>query len=106
MLKHLLPVSGQMLAVAHGPFQLVPLDQLLQKPLALDLRDAPQVIAVQVQQVEGVEHQPVLVASCKFGLEFGEIGPAFMDDHYLSVDDGLAGNVEGAGDEGEALGPV
>ena len=39
--------------------------------------------------------------SCRpgeFRLEFGKIGTAFVDDHYLPVNDGLSGNVEGAGD--------
>jgi hypothetical protein len=33
----------------------------------------------------------------EFSLECGEIGSAFVDDHYFPVDDRLARHIEGAG---------
>jgi hypothetical protein len=51
-------------------------------------------------KVEGVVDEPVLPTSRQLGLQFGEIGSALMDDHHFPVDDGLAWDVEGAGNQG------
>lgn len=58
-------------------------------------------VAVTPEKVEGVIDEPVLSP-----LQFGKIGPTFMDDHHLAVDDGLAGDVEGTGDLEKPFGPV
>jgi hypothetical protein len=70
--------------------------------LTLDLGLLPEV-SVPPEKVEGVIDQPVLPARGELGLEFGEIGSAFVDDHHLPVDDGLTGNVEGAGNRRKPL---
>jgi hypothetical protein len=57
--EHLLPDADQALAVEHRTFQ--PVDQCFEDALALDLRRAAQVQAVEVQEIEGVEDQPVLI---------------------------------------------
>ncbi len=76
------------------------------KLLAGKLRRFPQILPVEPEQVEGVVQQTVLAASCEFSLQFGEVGTAFVDDHNLSVNDGLVWKVEGAGNDGETLNPV
>lgn len=73
--------------------------------LAFDLRSAPKV-SVAPEKVEGVENQPILPACGKFGLKFGEVGSACVDDYYFPIDDGLPGNVESSSNGGEAFGPV
>jgi hypothetical protein len=73
--------------------------------LAFDLRQLAEV-TVPPEKVEGVVDQSILSARGKFGLKFGEVGAAFMDDDYLAIDDGLTRNVEGASNGGEAFGPV
>jgi hypothetical protein len=57
--EHLLPDADQVLAVEHRTFR--PVDQCFEDALALDLRRAAQVQAVEVQEIEGVEDQPVLI---------------------------------------------
>ena len=47
-------------------------------------------------EIEGVINQLVLSARGEFGLEFGEVGPPFMDNDHLAIDDRLAVNVEGS----------
>ena len=43
----------------------------------------------------------------EFGLQFGEVGPAVLDDHHhLAVENGLTGKIEGTGNHGEPFGPV
>ena len=39
-------------------------------------------------------------------MQFGEICAAFMNDDHFAVDDGLARDIERAGDRGEAFGPI
>jgi hypothetical protein len=51
-------------------------------------------VVVPAQKVEGIIDQSALPAGGEFGLQFGEISPAFMDDDHLPVDDGLTGNIE------------
>src|SRR5258708_35907188 len=58
------------------------------------------------EKVEGVINQPVLPTSGKVGLEFREVGTSFMDDHHLPVEDGLAGDIQGAGNCRKPFGPV
>jgi hypothetical protein len=60
---------------------------------ALFPRELPKV-AVPAQKVEGIIDQSAPPAGGEFGLQFGEISPAFMDDDHLPVDDGLTGNIE------------
>jgi hypothetical protein len=105
MLKHLLAVAGQVLAVEHRHVDIILPHQVGQHLLAFDLGQLPQV-AISPEQVEGVVDQPILPARGEFGLEFGEVGPAFMDDDHLPINDGLAGYIEGAGNGGKTLGPI
>ena len=105
MLKHLLAVAGQVLAVEHRHVDIVLPHQVGQHLLAFDLGPLPQV-AISPEKVEGVVDQPILPARGEFGLEFGEVGPAFMDNDHLPINDGLAGDIEGAGYGGKTLGPV
>ena len=46
------------------------------------------------------------VARSEFGLEFGEIRATLVDDDHFAVEDRLTGNIQRAGDHGEALRPV
>ena len=50
--------------------------------------------------------RPCLPACGQLGLQFGEISPAFMDDDYITIDNGFARDRERASDLGEAFGPV
>ena len=70
-----------------------------------NLRKFPE-IAVPPEQVECVVDQPVLSASSKLGLKLGEVGAALVDDDHFAVEDRLPGNIQRAGDHGEALRPV
>src|SRR5258705_13932178 len=63
-------------------------------------------IAVSPEKIEGVVDELILFARGEFGLEFGEIGAALMDDDHFPVEDRLAGDVQRAGDHGETLSPV
>jgi hypothetical protein len=100
MLKHLLSAADQALAVDDRSFNAVFVHQIAQCLLALDLRKFAEV-AITPEKVERVKDQPVLSACGEVGLEFGEVGPAFMDDHHLTIDDGLAGNIEGTDNSGD-----
>jgi|SoiMethySBSTD1v2_1073268.scaffolds.fasta_scaffold1180647_1 hypothetical protein len=106
-LKHLeLPFPGKVLAVENRHLDGVLTRQIQQRLLALDLGQLPH-IPIPPEEVEGVIDKPALPAGGKFRLQFGEIGSAFMDDRHLAIDDGLAWYREGgAGDLGEALGPI
>jgi hypothetical protein len=73
--------------------------------LALNLWQLAQV-PVAPQQVEGVVDQPVLSARRQRCLQFGKVRTALVNDDYLSVDDGFAGDVQRGSDCGEALGLV
>ena len=68
MFKHLLPVADEVLGLDDRGFN--SFEEVFQRGLAINLSRTAQVEAVQVQQVEGAEHQLVLSASSKFGLEF------------------------------------
>jgi hypothetical protein len=68
--------------------------------------EKPAKIPVSPEKVEGIVDEPVLPSRGEFGLQFGEIGTPFMDHDHFPVDDGLAGNIERAGNNREALGPV
>ena len=105
MFKHLLTVSGEVFGIENWQFDIVLPEKVQQRLLALDLREAAKV-SVTPEKVEGVKDQPVLPARRQLRLQFGEVGSALMGDHHFSVDDGLAGNIEGAGNGGEPLGPV
>ena len=61
MLKHLLPVTGEMLGVENRPFDAIFTEQVEQCLLALDLWQLAQV-PVAPEQIEGVIDQPVLSA--------------------------------------------
>jgi hypothetical protein len=46
------------------------------------------------------------MAGGEFGLQSREIGSAFVDDDHFVINDPLAENIEGAGDQGKSFGPV
>jgi hypothetical protein len=94
MCEHLGPVADEVLAVVQRRLQAVLVEQLLEEPLALDLRDGAQVVAVQVEQVEGVILDASLPAARQRRLELGEVGAAVLYADRLAVDDGLHGNIE------------
>jgi hypothetical protein len=94
------------LAVARRRLKLVPIEKLLQQPLALNLGNSAQVKAVEVEQVEGVVLDAALPAAGKRRLELGKVCAAVLDDCRLAVYDGLTGNIESPGDPREALGPI
>lgn len=94
MLEHLLAVAGEVLAIAQRRAQSVAVEQLLQQPLALDLRDGAQVVTVEVEQVERVVLDAALPSARERRLELGEVGAAVLDDDRFAVDDGLAGNAK------------
>ena len=105
MLKHLLPVACQVLGVNNRGLDVILTEQVLQGLLALDLGELAKV-AVTPQQIEGVIDQSILPARGQLCLQLREVGPPFIDDHDLPVDDGLTRNIEGAGNGREPLGPV
>src|SRR3984885_1952448 len=105
VLEHLLSVAGQVLGIDDRMPDVVFPEQVGEHSLALHLRKSPE-IAVPPEQVECVVDQPVLSASSEFGLKFGEVGAALVDDDHFAVEDRLAGDVKRAGDHGEALRPV
>ncbi|MBR0755364.1 hypothetical protein JQ604_24545 [Bradyrhizobium jicamae] len=80
--------------------------QLLPQGLALNLWPFAQVLAIEPEKIKGVVKQTILLAAGKRSLQFGKIGPTFVDDDHLPVDDRLTNNVKGAHDEGKPLGPV
>jgi hypothetical protein len=73
--------------------------------LAFDLRQLTE-IAIPPEKIECVVDEPTLPACGQLCLQFGEIRPAFMDDNYLAVDNGVARDGERTGNLGKALGPV
>ena len=101
--QHLLPVTGQVFDVKDWYIDIVA-EKVSQYLLALKLRKLPKV-AVSPEEVEDVVDQ-ILPSSDELVLEFGEVGPAFMNDHGFPFNDGLAGDVEGAGNQRKALGSV
>ena len=69
----------------------------------------PQRLAVEEQQVEGVEHGALGPVTVEVGLQFGERGSAaIVEDHRFAVDDGRADLQRrgGAGDRRKARRPV
>lgn len=75
-----------------------------QRLLALNLGKLAEV-SIPPEKVEGVIDQPVLSARGEVGLEFGEVGPSFMNYDHLTVDDRLPGDIQGAGYGREPLDP-
>jgi hypothetical protein len=105
MLEHFLSVSGEMLRIEHGQVDVVVSEQVQEQLLAFDLGKLAEV-TISPKKIESRIDQPTLPASSKLGLKLGEVGTAFMDDHNLTVDDGLSGDSEGTGNLGETFGPV
>ena len=46
------------------------------------------------------------MARGELSLKFRKIGTAFVDDDHFAIDDRLAGNIHGAGDQGKPFRPV
>ena len=88
MLKHLLPVPGQMFGVENRRLDAIFLEQVRQRLLALDLWQLAQV-PVAPEQVKGVIEQPVLSARRQLRLQFGKVRAALVNDDHLSVDNGF-----------------
>ena len=62
-----------------------------QQPLAILERDVQQRPTIEVQQVEGLVHEPARLLVPELGLQQAEVGPAVLvEGHDLAVDDGLA----------------
>ena len=83
-------------------------NDLLQVGLALDQGLPPEIITVEVKQVERDQDNLGRLAS-QFVLQDGEVGGAVLGrDHDLAIDDRrTGGNVPGiVGDLAEAVGPV
>jgi hypothetical protein len=94
--EHCLSVAGQVFGVDHRKADVVLPQEIGEHLLALDLREFAE-IPVPPEEIKGVEHQSVLTARGEFGLQLGKIGPTFVDDYHLPVDDRLIGNIQGAG---------
>ena len=105
MLKHLLTVADEMFGKQHGQLNVVLPEKIQQRLLALDLRELAK-IAIPPEKIEGVVDKPALPARGELCLEFGEVGAAFMNDHYLTIDDGFAWYGECAGNLGKTLRPI
>ena len=89
MLQDQVAVLLEMLAVAHDP----PLagEQLRQSLLAHHQRRRAQIVAVEMQQIEGVVDETVDAAFAQVGLQQREIRRAVLVlDHQLAVDQGGA----------------
>ena len=102
---HLLSVADQVLGIDDRMPDVVFPEQVGEHSLALDLRKLAEV-AISPEQVEGVVDKTILLARGEFGLKFGEIRPPLVDDDHFAVEDRLTGNIQRAGDHGEALRPV
>lgn len=83
---------------AYWRFEFVNLEQPFESPLPLNLGMAAEILTVQPKEVEGVVAQPVLSAGGALFLEFGETCSSFVDDYNFTINDSLAGKVEGADD--------
>jgi hypothetical protein len=105
MLKHFLAVPGQMFGVENRLVDVVFAKEIGQRLLALDLGKSSQV-SVTPQQIEGVKDKPILATGREFCLQLGEVGAALVDDDDFPVDDGLPRNIDGAGNDRKALGPI
>jgi len=84
------------------------IDDLLEECLALEQRQLPQVVAVEIKQIEG-DHHDLFRSPLEFVLQHREIrGAIYCRDHSLAVDDrGPGVNVPGVGgDLSETVGPV
>jgi hypothetical protein len=46
-------------------------------------------VAITPEQIKTVIDEPALPPRGEFRLEFGKIGASLMDDHHLTVDDGI-----------------
>src|SRR3569833_3071533 len=85
-----------------------PVDQLLEMRLALEQRHLPKVVAIEIEQIEGHQHDLVR-AAFQLVLEHGEIGRAIrLRHHDFAVDDCRAGVdlKDILSNLAEALGPV
>jgi hypothetical protein len=84
VLEHFLPVTDQMFGINDRKPDVVFSEEVGEHLLALDLRDFAE-IPVSQHEVEGVEHQALLSARGKLGLQLGEIGPPLVDFPPLLV---------------------
>jgi hypothetical protein len=98
MFEHFLSVAGQMHAVKDRRSDAILAQELRKSLLTLNLRDFSKV-AVTPEKIKGVEHQTVLSARGKFGLQFPKICSAFVNDDHFPINDRLTGNIERAGND-------
>jgi hypothetical protein len=105
MLEHLLTVAGEVFRVDYGQLDIILPKKIEKQLLAFDLREFAKV-AVPPEQIKRVVDEPTLPACGQLCLQFGEISPAFMDDHNLAIDNGLARDGECTSNLSEALGPI
>src|SRR5690606_22243494 len=88
MLQHHIALLRKMLAeaqpVATGA------DDFLELALAFDQRQRTDVLAVDEQEIEGIEQESLSLAGAECCLECREIGTAALVlDHQFAVDDGI-----------------
>jgi hypothetical protein len=89
MVKHNLAVSGEVFGIENLVLDVVFPEKVQQRLLAIDLRKAAKV-AIPPKEIEGIIDETALSARGKFCLEFGRVGPALVDHHDLTIDDGFA----------------
>ena len=64
-----------------------PIDKFLEQYLALEQAQLPQVVAVEIEQIEG-DHHDLSRPTFEFVLQHGEVGCSVIGrHHYLAVDD-------------------
>jgi hypothetical protein len=80
-------------------------EQIHEHLFAFDLGELAKV-PISPKKIESVLDEPALPTRGYLCLQLREIGTALVDDDNLTVDDGLSGDSEGAGNLGETLGPV
>ncbi|WFU31251.1 hypothetical protein QA635_32520 [Bradyrhizobium brasilense] len=101
MFEQLLSITLDMSLKRNRRLELAGVEESLQHGLALDQRRRPHVLGVHPQEVEGGVKQTILAFRASYGLQISAISPPLMDDRYLAINDGRAGNVERRGDERE-----
>ena len=105
VLEYSRAVARQMFGEPDGA-PLGPAEQSGEPPLALDQRQIAQVVAVMLDQVEGVQHRLMAPASAPQRMEVRR--PVVTGDHGLAVEQERLRLEAGGGvnDGGEAVGPV
>jgi hypothetical protein len=78
----------QVLAPAHGPAGRSPVESPGEQRLAVEERRAPEVVAIEMEDVEGVEDHAVRPPGLQIRLKGGEVGaPGLVLRHEFAVDE-------------------